>query len=225
MPPTGVGALLVALAFIPGWLYLTWASRLRLPAKRTALHETFQLIAIGLATTGPAVLLFMLVPHRWLPFTIDLAAWVGNDGDYRESHLKQAALTVILVLGVAIFFALLIFMIASRKAPHGAEFPASGSVWVHAIGDRPTDVFPWVGIAMLDGSLVEGFLHSQTTTDATNDRDIALTAPVYVSPPGQSRLFSPIDRIIVPAREIRYLTVRHVPKADLEKANAGDGST
>lgn len=80
MLPTGIGAVLLLLIFVPGWAYLSWVERVRPAVGRSGLSELLEVAAMGVATTGPTVLLLVLIPHEWLPFTLDLEQWAsGND--------------------------------------------------------------------------------------------------------------------------------------------------
>jgi len=212
LPPAGLSALLVLLAFVPGWLYLTWTERLQPTARRTGLHELLEVVAIGVATTGPAVLAVVLVPHRWVPFTLDLERWAENGGPYLQDHLRAAALTVVLVMVLALLLARAIYWFGPRRAAPGDEFHLRGNVWTRALGARPKGQLPWVGLQLVDGTLVEGVLHSMSLHEG-DDRDIALTQPIRVTPHGEPTRPASLDRVVFPAREIRYITVLNFPEA------------
>jgi hypothetical protein len=42
---------------------------------------------------------------------------------------------------------------------------------------------------------------------------VALRAPIRVTPVGATRGHVAVERVVVPEREIRYITVQHVPEA------------
>ena len=185
MPPVGLGALLVLLAFVPGWVYLTWTERLQPTARRTDLHELLEIVAIGVATTGPAILAVVLVPHGWIPFTLDVERWAEEGSPYLQDHLRSGALTLFLVLLLALLFARGIYWFGPRRAAPNAEFHLRGNVWTKALGARPKGQLPWVGLQMLDGTLVEGVLHSMSLHEG-EDRDIAVSQPIRVTPAGEA---------------------------------------
>lgn len=212
MPPAGLSALLVLLASVPGWLYLTWTERLQPTARRTGLHELLEVVAVGVATTGPAVLAVVLVPHRWVPFTLDLERWAENGAPYLQDHLRAAALTVVLVTVLALLLARAIYWFGPRRHAPGDEFHLRGNVWTRALGARPKGQLPWVGLQLVDGTLVEGVLHSMSLHEG-DDRDIALTQPIRVTPNGEPARPVALERVVFPAREIRYITVLNFAEA------------
>jgi hypothetical protein len=210
--PGGLAALLVLLAFVPGWLYLTWAERMQPTPRRTGLHELLEVVAIGVGTTGPAILLMILIPHEWLPFTVDLQAWADKGPEYLSDHLDAAAITLLLIGGLALSFAFAIYWFGPRRRAAGPEFHQRGNVWTRALATRPEGELPWVGLSLIDGTLVEGVLHSMSLHEG-EDRDIAIATPIRVTPVGGEPLRSPVARLVVPAREIRHISVINFPEA------------
>lgn len=213
MPPTGLGALFsLLLVFVPGWAYLSWVERVRPAVDRSGLSELLEVIAMGAATTGPATLLFILVPHQWLPFTLDLEHWARDDNDVLRDDFRGATWSVALVFGLAMLIAYSLYRLQTRG--RSKEIHPEGGVWDLAIGQRPGGKVPWVGLQLADGRLVEGLLHSLNLDDAGDERDIALMRPIRVTGSGQSAPTEAtlLDRFVVAAREIKHITVIEAPQ-------------
>ena len=210
MPTTFLG-LLFALAFVPGWTYLTWKSKYRAPAESSALSDLLEIVAVGLATTGPGVLLLLIAPQR-LPFTLDLGRWASQGDVYLVGHLRQAAMSAIIILLIAFALAWLYIRIGPARHSAGKEFLTDGgNVWVHALGKRGDGKLPWIRVVLTNETRIEGILHFQSTRGASDDRDLALKAPIFLTTPtSPRRRLGDIDRVVIPAREIRFITVQEV---------------
>lgn len=208
--PTTVLGLLFALAFVPGWTYLAWKSKYRQVAERSALHQLLEIVGAGLATTGPGVLLLLLLPQQ-LPFTLDLAQWASQGNSYLGDHLRQAASSAVIVLLLAFGLAWLLIRLGPARGS-AEEFPADGgNVWVHALGTRGANKLPWIRVVLKDETLIEGILHSQSSTGESDERDIALKAPIFFATPTRPRQrLKDIHRVVIPARELRFITVQEV---------------
>lgn len=212
MLPGGVGVGLLLLALVPGWLYLRLRERLRPPSGATGLTELLEVLAVGLATTGAGAAMLAFVPHRWLPFLLDVDAWARLGNDYLPQHIRSVVASVVAVFLVAVVIAYLLYLVQRLQLP--AEFRPQGSVWVHALGARPNGRVPWVGLQLNDGRLVEGLLHSYSLTDGgMEERDVALQRPIRVSVrAGEEAQHLNLDRLIVSGREITYIAVVHAPE-------------
>ncbi len=210
-PPATVAALLIALALVPGWLYLRLIERLQPRSGTSGLHQLLEVLAVGVATTGVSVIVVVLVPHRWMPFTLDVSAWVSKGDSYLRDHVRSATWSLALVFALAVLLACVLYWLRARKKP--AEFRSQGNVWVHSLGDRPTDKVPYVGLQLKDGRLVEGPLHSYTFDAEPGKRDVALSGPIRVTAAGGgvAQPNPSLDRLIVPESQIEYITVIHVP--------------
>jgi hypothetical protein len=68
--------------------------------------------------------------------------------------------------------------------------------------------------------MVEGVLHSLSLDDHGDERDIALQAPIRVTDASGEMTWSlpALSRLVVPARELRYVTVIEAPER--QPANA-----
>lgn len=212
MLPGGITVGIIALALVPGWLYLRLSGWLRPSSEETTLRELLEVFAIGLATTGVGVLILILAPHDRVPFLLDINAWARQGNGYLRQNIRPAALSAAAALLVALTVAVLLYL--AQRLRQSAEFRPQGSVWVHALGARPKGKLPWIGLQLNDGKFVEGVLHSYSLTEGgAEERDIALQRPIRVShePDGQTQLLD-LDRFIVSCREIAHITVIHVPE-------------
>ena len=168
---------------------------------------------MGLLTTGISVLVLSLIPHRLLPWLIDLEAWAAVGNDHLRHNVRNTVISVALVLGLALLAAFALY--GYQWARSSEKFNRESSVWGQALGRRPKGTAPWVGLQLRDGPFVEGVLHSLSLGQENQDeRDISLTRPIRVTDDGEQARYVEIDRLIVPAREIRYISVIHAPEAD-----------
>lgn len=209
-PPTTLGALLVVLALVPGWIYLRLVERLQPPSGTSGLHQLLEVVAVGVATTGVSAIAVVLVPHRLLPFTLDVAAW-ATEGAYLRTHVRAAVASVPVVFGLAVLLAYLLYRVRALRMPR--EFSNQQDVWVRSIGSRPKGRHPYVGLHLVDGRLIEGPLHSYTFGAEAGKRDIALSGPIRITDAGQSaaRHHPGVDRLVVPESKISMITVHHAP--------------
>ena len=129
---------------------------------------------------------------------------------YLRSHVRDATLSAVAVLTLALVIAYLLYLPLRLTRP--AEFRAQGSVWVHALGARPKGRVPWVGLQLKDGKLVEGLLHSCSLSEGPlEERDVALGRLIRVTlAQGQSARCLDLDRLVVPGNEISYIAIVHV---------------
>lgn len=212
MLPDGLGVLAIALALVPGWFYLRLRGKRRPPSTATGLGEVLEVVAIGLVTTGVSCLALVLLPHRWLPWLIDVRSVATRGSDYLGENIQSAFLSgaVVLVMASVIAWAL----DRVKGTDSSDTFDSESSVWGKALGLRPEHTVPWVGIRLGSGELVEGVLHSLSFGhEGRDERDIALSRPIRVTDPDQTTPRTvEIDRFIVSAAEITYINVVHLPE-------------
>jgi hypothetical protein len=143
---------------------------------------------------------------------IDLEAWAAVGNDHLRDNVRTSLISVGVVLGLASLAAVALHLL--QRAGSSDRFDAESSVWGQALGRRPEGTVPWVGLELRNGQLLEGVLHSLSLGHEDQDeRDIALTRPIRVTDKGQLARSVQADRVIVPAREILYISVIHGPEA------------
>jgi Family of unknown function (DUF6338) len=216
--PDGLVVLAIALALVPGWLYLRLRERSRPPSNATGLSELLEVAAVGLITTGFSVLVVSLLPHSWTPGLVDLEAWAHKGNDYLREHVRSTLVAAALVLGLASAIAFLLHKLQQR-ATHD-RFDAHSSVWGKAL--QPHDgKGRWISLQLRGGQLVEGLLHSASLGyESYDERDIALARPIRVTEDGRTVDKTDLDHVIVPGREIVHITVAHLP---VSSTTPGDG--
>lgn len=208
LPGSGL-ALVALLALVPGWVFLRLRQRHTPMHQATGLGQLLEVLGVGLATTGTAALILVVVPHRWLPFLADIDAWALAGGGYAATHPRNVLASAVALLLLACGIAASADRVTRRER---TEIRLGPGVWVHALRERPDGTEPYVALALNDGTLVEGLLHS-FTLEPCEFRDVALRAPIRVTPTGAACGPVAVARLIVPEREIRYITVQHVPEA------------
>ena len=209
MVPGGGLALVALLALVPGWVFLRLRQR-HTPLPQTAgLAQLLEVLAVGLATTGTAAVLLVVVPHRWLPFLADVDEWARLGGGYASTNPRNVLASAAAILGLACVFATAADRVSRRQL---SELSLGPGVWVHALRERPRGKIPYLALQLNDGTLVEGPLHS-CSLEASEVRDIALRAPIRITRPGAAAGLAGVERVVIPEREIRWITVQHVPGA------------
>jgi hypothetical protein len=149
---------------------------------------------------GVSLLAIGVLPHRYLPFTLDVGRVAEEGSPYLHTHVREAAASVAIAFVGALAMSLLMYKSRAWRTP--AEFRSQGSVWVHSLGSRPAGKVPYVGLHLEDGRLLEGRLHSFTL-----DAEAAVTANGGTAAQDLPHL----NRIIVDADKIVFVTVIHAP--------------
>lgn len=208
--PASLAVVCVLFCLVPGWLYLQKVERTRPPAQNGGLRELLQVLAVGLGTTGLAVVLVTLLPSDWPSFSLDRSELEKQGLAYAQSNMRKTIWTAASILAIACGLALLFYWIRTLKTPK--TFRPLGDVWVHAIGDFPKGKIPYVGVTATDGTLYEGILHSYTVNpDDSEVRDIALKDHIRLTPSNSTVTKSvPIDRLIIPASRIASISVQYL---------------
>ncbi|TSD55547.1 DUF6338 family protein [Aeromicrobium piscarium] len=211
MLPTGVAAFVALSALIPAWYYERRTESSRPRSSRSSLTEVLELLAVAAVTTGPPALAAALAPESWRKNVFDPADWFINGTPYLAEHLRGAAVQLALILICAMLIAEGLAWLTRKGVPD--EFHPSGAVWSRALAERPKGTYPWVGVMLADGTLVEGVLKTIDLSSTGDDRDLALTAPIRVTPTdGVAQRHPHLDRLVVPAREIRWISAMHLPE-------------
>lgn len=202
-------ALLILLGLVPGWVF--WSRRARRTPRgaRSSLSEVLELVAVGVLTTGVALVGWVLCDGLRLPWLLSATGWAVGGEPYLGHHVEQAVTTAAIVMAVASFAAYMLSKVGPKV--EGSHDP-DGIVWWNAFQGHATGLIPYVGVMMEGGVLIEGRLTGFTTDsgDGTG-RDLALASPIRVTPQGKVSVKQEIDRIIIPERLACYITVRYLP--------------
>jgi hypothetical protein len=181
-------------------------------ARRSSLTEVLELLAVAAITTGPPALAAAIAPDWWRSHVFDVSRLLTEGTAYLAGHLRGAAVELVLILVVAVLLAEVLARLARKGVPD--EFHPAGADWSRALAERPDGTYPWVGVMLQDGTLVEGVLKTIDLTSSGDDRDLALAAPIRVTPPGRTyaQRHPTLERVVVPAREIQWITAMHLPE-------------
>jgi flagellar biogenesis protein FliO len=207
-PPVTVTALLVVLALVPGWVYLRLVERLGPRSSDSPLHQLLEVLAVGAATTGVSAFVVAVLPHRWLPFTLDIGAWATGGPDYLRVHWRSAAGSVAMIFILATILAVVFYGVRAWSKP--PEFESHNN-WVQSLGNRPAGTAVWVGLHLEDGRGVEGVLHSYSLDEDPAKRDVTLAKPIRITEKGavEVQYLLNLDRLMVPASKITFIGVVH----------------
>lgn len=213
MVPTGAFAAAVLLALIPGWVFLKLRERRDAALPRNGLDEVLEIFAVGLSTTGAAVLVWLLVPHSALPCLLDPQTFADQGASYLSDHVRRTALTFAAIFGLALLAAAIAAVVTGWKTK--SRF-ARVTVWTGAFaGDG--DKLRWIGLHLRDGRHVEGQLLAYPTGDEHERRDIALAAPIYVTDaPDRPRRLVTASRLVLNEVDVKSISLTFVvppPKA------------
>lgn len=212
MVPSGIAAFVALTALIPAWFYGLRTESVRPRGSRSSLTEILELLAVAAVTTGPPALVAALAPDWWRARVFDPSRWLTDGTPYLAEHLRGAAAELALILLVAVGIAEGLAWLARNGVPD--EFHPAGTVWSRALAERPDGTYPWVGVMLQDGTLVEGVLKTIDLSSSGDDRDLALAAPIRVTPSGSglAQRHLTLDRVVIPAREIRWISALHLPE-------------
>ena len=226
MPTTISGLVLFVLFLTPGACY-----SLRRAATGPALpdpspvKETAGLVAVSVATNAATLLLIALL-HRWTSWPMDPVAVVTRTDDLARSQPSVLAgwcagfLVLSCLLSVALHGCAQSAIFVGLKDRTWAAWligtPVSrGSAWWRAFNDPTVDWSrrsAYAGCVLTDGSWVGGYVETfSPDSEESHDRDLVLIAPLDYRAPN-SDLASALDanRLIVSAREIRFISVAYV---------------
>jgi hypothetical protein len=215
-PPTTFVALVIVLALVPGWFYLRLIERIERPRTSSTLHELLEVLAVGVATTGVSTLLFLLLPHSWLPFAVDVSKWGIKGNQYLKQHVRQSAAAAAIIFAASMMIAYALARVRARRRT--AEFDRHDDVWNKALGRRPAGTHPFVGLKLKDGRLIEGSLKAFPLDSGEGPRDIALERPIRITPADGGGRHTPpnVDRLIIDSSQLDYLMVGLVPAVSSE---------
>lgn len=189
------------LALVPGWVYLRLRSGKNAALPRGGLDEVLEVVAIGVATTGVAAALWALLPVG-LTHLADVRELAANRQGYVDAHVRRVAATGLTIFLLALGLAFFLFRLAHR-GPRPAL--VRETVWAGALGRRG-DHYAWVGLTLRDGRLVEGELFAYPVGDEHEHRDVALQAPIRVTPPGGGpAVVTPLSRVILNEADIEHI--------------------
>jgi hypothetical protein len=202
MLPGGTIAAAFILALIPGWLFLRFTDRSRQPRAQSSLQELLEVVAVGLATSGAALLFW---------------GWARPDAIFSlmrqpdsANELQVSLWSATTVLAMAPGLSLLAAWLARRLRPESYSL----GVWWEVLTKEhiPAGHTAHIAIDLGDGLAVDGVLHAYTWSDDAAHRDISLEAPIRFTR-ASGEIATSFDRVVIPGDEIKHLSLQYVPQA------------
>lgn len=212
MIPGAPFTLFVLLALIPGWLFFRMAERRGPRPERSQLVELLELAAVGFSAITIAFIVVLALSLQFNHWLFDIKAWAHERHQYLGDHLGAALASTALGIGLSCLVVVGMFLLVYRRK--AASFRPGSNVWDVSLGPAPPGKQNWLGVHRLDDSLVEGLLLSYPAGSAEGPREVALTAPIRLTPKDGKPSRLSIDRVVIPGDQIAAITVVHVPKPE-----------
>jgi hypothetical protein len=209
--PFGPFAVMALLTLPPGWLYLKVAGWRRPQGRGAGLSEVIDLAGAGTGALAAGITISGLCSVWWSPPLLDVRDWLAAADRSRYVHqhvpevLSSSAVAFLASITAAIVFALMF----TRRSRTGLQPPAS--LATHALGKLPKGRQPWVCIERDDDTAIEGVLLGYSYSTDRAGVDVAVRSPIYVTPPGRPPEGPNLDRVLVPGKRIRTVSVHAVP--------------
>lgn len=211
MIPGSITALLLFVAGLgPGYVFLRTAETRRPHPDRSDLLETIEILGIGLLVTAFGALVALLAGAVFPHVLVEGNDWLSGGNDYLRSEVLRPIRSAALTLAIAVVLAWGFPRLLYRKA--GKRLAVGISAWQRYL-DGEEEVAKWAQALMRDGRIVEGVVDSFTfdVSTPTDDRELALVPPFFVTAPGSERTPYSAGRVlIIPGREIVQLAVSDV---------------
>ncbi|MEU1311994.1 DUF6338 family protein [Streptomyces cinnamoneus] len=213
MPSGFTGLLVLLLAGVPGYLYVFCYERRTPRDALSAGREAVELFAVGALATVAATLVALSLAELWSGL-LPLAA-LGAGWDHVLRHPGQVLASSGLVLSLSAgLCAGLGHLLGSRSAFARRHRVLAGTVW-HGVltdpcvlrrpGEPSVETRRFVAVHLTDGLRVEGYLERVSQHAETAMRDIALSRPIALTPPGGTRQPSSATTAIVPGALVRLI--------------------
>jgi len=215
MPDSLFGLLLFLAGIGPGYVFLRVAERREPRQAGSVLLEFAELFVIGSATTAAASVVVLLLggaTHRF-----DLREWLAQGRAYvvDEPTRALAAVGAILLLSYLSAWVLARVLYKGRPASIRPEF----SVWFQVFHvderDPARAALRFATVELKDGRRVGGYVYAYSVDPDTENREIALRAPIfaYAGSAGEPQLI-PDEFLIIPSEQVVYVgvQVQNVPQ-------------
>ncbi|WP_330358865.1 DUF6338 family protein [Streptomyces chartreusis] len=228
MPATFTSLLLFIVLLAPGFAYAAVRDRHRPERTSTALRETSRVVLASVGFGAAALVLFACVRVSAPGLTPDVGRLVRERGAYVRMHYAETVMWTAAVLLLAVLFAVL----AARFLPRRpfAVNPESSAWWVLFDMNARANGAQWiqVGCELTDGSYLAGRVHHYSPSpEETGDRELALGPPFEYrpAPGGEQRDLSNTHRVVVSARQIKFLGVTYFSRSGGTGGSNGVGGT
>lgn len=201
--PGSLSALAVLLSLVPGFIFLRVTDSVRQPSQQTPLQEAAEMVAVGVATTGVAVAVGLLIA----PDTV-------FDRLTKLPTTPGATRIAVVVIGGILFFATLLSLgLAALRHGTAGEKRYAPNVWESVFGETKPGRQRHVSFELIDGRTFDGPLRSYTvSTGIDGTRQLAIKGPIRLTLATSSRPHDTVyDFVVVDSSAIRFAAMKHVP--------------
>jgi hypothetical protein len=205
-------------------VYLAVLSLSKPQRTETPFIEVSRCVAVSIASTATAILLFALVPWIWRDrWPAEVTAAVKNTvtgTTYALDHLYVVAgvllLEVVLAMAVAAGAALLV---ARRSSRARIKYEPVWSLLFRR--KRPPGTKPWVTAYMKGGHRYEGDVIAYTVDDVPMDeRELVIGPAPYAQPrDGKREQMADLARLVIPGAELESLGVTYHLEAPVAESD------
>lgn len=207
MLPTSALALAFVLGLLPGYVYLRGTELVRPPVQRHGLMAALEVIASGAAISA---LVLGAAAVIW-PSGLSRVVKISNDGVPSADDVRWFAIVIILLVVISVVSARITANVVRRRRS-AAQGIYNHSVWTEAF-TPDKHRHRYLLVELDDQRLIEGLSCAWEFNQAEGARDLMLEPPLYFTiRGGQRRAITTTDRVIIPERHIRTISVVHDPR-------------
>ena len=203
LPYTTLGLLIFVAVLVPGFVWLRVSEARVFRPRRSPVLEVTELAILGCCFTTGAALLIAALSLVWSPPLLNIPTWMmtSNMAEYLLSNLPQFALFTLLTISLSIAFAAGTARIVYRG--RSADPPSWYTVWQELHERSQGNASPFLGLDLIDGQVIEGYLHRYPTPESDNDNQVSLCAPIYYQDKEtKERVLSNLDVAIISESKI-----------------------
>lgn len=227
MPTSALGALFFVLLLVPGFCYRLGTERRYQPTSKHGGVSTFRETVELVTASSLAVLAAGLVFAVYRTFVPEHSPDVGRLIDKQDAYLRQdyaylawwALSLILLACGLGYLGARLRLGRLFRFVP-SLDDPVEQSAWWTAFEwSEAENLNKRIICHLTSGAIVEGTLWSYNPSpDDDDDREIALTAPIFMWSQRGSLVHHEAGTLIVSAKRIEFLYVKYVSDDEYDEA-------
>lgn len=214
MPPnTFIGLLLFVWLITPGFLFSWKAAKRRALHTETVLQEVSRIVLASVLFSTLAGLIVITVDLAVGRRGTVLSRAVAADPEVWRTEaatlLGYLLLQVLLACGLALLADRLIRWRVTKKRGTPPPQLRSESSWTEALGQRPVNAAPHAYLRLKSGVELQGKVAAFTHDLVVDDRELVLTAPLWIRPPDGSLQELRWGTVIIRGPDIDCLAVRY----------------
>lgn len=213
MLPGSAAAFALLLALVPGFVFLRLTRSVRRPSDQTGLQELFEIIAVGILTTGVAV--GVAVWAYPTEFTGAIRSFPTSESGIRET-VRGGLLVVVAAVSLAV-------VAGSVVRLSSADKKYVPTVWESVFGETRADHERHVMFELADGRVFDGPIRAYTVTTSDGTRQLAIWGSIRLTKPrpqptGWRKVPTPVksatmnyDFVVVESTAITFAAMKFVP--------------